>query len=117
MKVTLYIAASVDGYISGQGGEIDWLSVVHQQGKDYGYYQFYDSVDALVIGSKTYELPDGKVEWPYPGKPSFVFIQQDMKTNRDDVTFVSDPVENVVGRSRSPGFQHIWLVGGGELIR
>jgi len=40
-----------------------------------------------------------------------------MKTNRDDVTFVSDPVENVVGRLRSQGFQRVWLVGGGELIR
>lgn len=117
MKVTLYIAASVDGYIAGPGREIDWLSVVDQPGEDYGYYQFYDSVDALVMGSKTYELPDGEAEWLYPGKPSFVFTRQDMKTNRDDVTFVSDPVENVVGRLRSQEFQHVWLVGGGELIR
>lgn len=43
MKVTLYIAASMDGYIAGPGGEINWLSVVDQPGKDYGYYQFYDS--------------------------------------------------------------------------
>ena len=63
--------------------------------------------DALVIGSKTYDLPDGEVVWPYPGKPSFVFTRQDMKTNRDDVTFVSNPVENVVGHLRSQGFQHI----------
>ena len=117
MKVTLYIAASVDGYIAGPGREIDWLSVVDQPGEDYGYYQFYDSIDALVMGSKTYELPDGEAEWPYPGKPSFVFSRQDMKTNRDDVTFVSDPVENVVGRLRSQEFQHVWLIGGGELIR
>jgi dihydrofolate reductase len=60
MKVTLYIAASVDGYRAGR--EIDWLSVVDQPGEDYGYYQFYDSVDALVMGSKTYELSDGEVE-------------------------------------------------------
>ena len=107
MKVTLYIAASVDGYIAGPGREIDWLSVVDQPGEDYGYYQFYDSIDALVMGSKTYELPDGEAEWPYPGKPSFVFSRQDMKTNRDDVTFVSDPVENVGGRLRSREFQHV----------
>jgi len=40
-----------------------------------------------------------------------------MKTTRDDVTFVSDQVENVVGRLRSQEFQHVWLVGGGEIIR
>jgi dihydrofolate reductase len=33
------------------------------------------------------------------------------------VTFVSDPVENVVGLLRSQEFQHVWLVGGGEIIR
>jgi len=62
MKVTLYIAASVDGYIAGPGREIEWLSVVDQPGEDYGYYKFYDSIDALVMGSKTYELPDGEAE-------------------------------------------------------
>ena len=40
-----------------------------------------------------------------------------MKTTRDDVTFVSDPVENVIGRLRNQELQHVWLVGGGELIR
>ena len=69
------------------------------------------------MGSKTYELLEGEAEWPYPGKPSFVFTRQDIKTNRDDVTFVSDPVENVVRRLRCQEFQHVWLVGGGELIR
>ena len=40
MKVTLYIAASVDGYIAGPGRDIDSLSVVDQPGEDYGYYHF-----------------------------------------------------------------------------
>lgn len=60
MKVTLYIAGSVDGYIAGPGRDIDWLSVVDQPGADYGYYHFYDSIDALVMGSKTYELLEGE---------------------------------------------------------
>ncbi|HEU0022007.1 MAG TPA: dihydrofolate reductase family protein [Dehalococcoidia bacterium] len=117
MKVTLYIAASVDGFIAGPDGEIDWLSMVDRPGEDYGYHQFYDTVDALVMGRKTYELPAGEAEWPYPGKPSYVMTRQNLKTDRDDVTFVSGPVETVVTGWRHQGIQHVWLVGGGELIR
>jgi len=122
MKVTLYIAASVDGFIAGPDGEIDWLSMVDHPDEDYGYYQFYDSVDALIMGRKTYEVPAGVAEWPYPGKPSYVLTRQDLKTaglntDRDDVTFVSDPVETVVASLRSQGFKHLWLAGGGEIIR
>jgi dihydrofolate reductase len=117
LKVTLYIAASVDGFIAGPHGEIDWLSMVECPDEDYGYYQFYDSVDALVMGRKTYEVPAGVAEWPYPGKPSYVLTRQDLKTDRDDVKFVSDPAATVVESLRRQGFRHVWLVGGGEVIR
>ncbi|MDA0733610.1 MAG: dihydrofolate reductase family protein [Chloroflexi bacterium] len=117
MKITLYIAASLDGFIAGPDGELDWLSMADSPGEDFGYNDFYNSVDALVMGRKTYEIPAGEAEWPYPGKPSYVLTRQDLKTDRDDVIFVSDPVQNVVESLRSQGFQHVWLVGGGELIR
>ncbi len=117
MKVILYIATSLDGFIARPDGDVDWLSMVDQPGEDYGYYQFYESVDALVMGRKTYEIPAGVEEWPYPGKQSFVFTHRDIKTSRDDVTFVSDPVEQVMEQMCDQGFQNVWLVGGGELIR
>ena len=84
---------------------------------DYGYTQFYDSVDALAMGSKTYELAASVADWPYPGKPSFVFTRQTLTASHDDITFVSDPVKTVMDNLRTQGFQHVWLVGGGELIR
>lgn len=117
MKVILYIAASLDGFIARPNGDVDWLDMVERPGEDYGYQEFYDSVDALVMGRKTYELPAGVDEWPYPGKQSFVFTSQDLKTDRDDVTFVSDPVDQVMENVRNQGFQNVWLVGGGVLIR
>jgi dihydrofolate reductase len=115
--VTLYIAASLDGFIAGPNGEIDWLDMVDHPGEDYGYDQFYASVDALVMGRKTYQVPASVAEWPYPGKPSYVLTRQDLKTDRDDVTFVTDPVETVVESLRRQGFQHLWLAGGGETVR
>ncbi|MEH2434913.1 MAG: hypothetical protein V7K25_11790 [Nostoc sp.] len=71
-KVTLYIAASLDGYIARSDGGIDWLSILDTEGEDYGYTEFYESIDAIVLGSNTYQVALGFNEWPYPEKnPSF----------------------------------------------
>lgn len=117
MQTILYIAASVDGYIAGPNGEIDWLSMVDRDGEDYGYYQFYDSVDAIVSGSKTYDLANSFGEWPYPGKPTFVFTRRSLKSKRDDVFFLSEPVDSAMEKIKAQGFQRVWLLGGGELVR
>jgi dihydrofolate reductase len=53
-KVTLYIAASFDGYIARSDGGIDWLSILDIEEEDYGYGAFYESIDAIVLGSNTY---------------------------------------------------------------
>jgi dihydrofolate reductase len=113
--VVLYIAASVDGYIARSNGGTDWLSIVEREGEDYGYAAFYESVDAIVMGSKTYELALSFGEWPYSGKKSFIFTRRDFKSDREDVMFVSDTVNHVLTRMKAQGFKKIWLVGGGAL--
>jgi dihydrofolate reductase len=52
MKATVYIATSVDGFIARENGGIDWLPSGEgtDSGEDYGYQEFIDSVDALVMG-------------------------------------------------------------------
>lgn len=115
-KVTLYIAASLDGYIARSDRGIDWLSVLDTEGEDYGYTAFYESIDAIVLGSKTYQVGLGFDKWPYPEKKSFVFTQRHLKSDREDVVFVSDIVEQALADIHAQGFQNIWLVGGGALI-
>ena len=117
MQVVLYIAASLDGYIAGPNGEIDWLSLVDREGEDYGYTEFYQSVDAIISGSKTYELAVSFPEWPYPGKPTFVFTRRPLKSERDDVSFLSEEVDSAMEKIKAQGFQRVWLLGGGELVR
>ena len=116
-QTILYIAASVDGYIAGPNGEIDWLSLVDREGEDYGYDAFYASVDAIVSGSKTYELAASFGQWPYPGKPTFVFTRRPLKSDRDDVFFLSEEVDSAMEKIKAQGFQRVWLLGGGELVR
>ena len=114
-KVTLYIAISLDGYIAREDGAIDWLSVVEQTGEDYGYAAFYDTVDAVVLGRKTYEQVLGFDEWLNPRKPAFVVTHQSLTSDRDDVFFVSESADHVMQKIIDQGYQHIWLIGGGGL--
>ncbi|MFN6481437.1 MULTISPECIES: dihydrofolate reductase family protein [unclassified Nostoc] len=115
-KVTLYIAASLDGYIARSNGKIEWLSILDTEDEDYGYTDFYESIDAIVLGSKTYEVGLSFNEWPYPGKKSFVFTQRHLQCDREDVVFVSDPVKQALADIEAQSLENIWLVGGGKLI-
>jgi dihydrofolate reductase len=64
----VFIATSLDGYIARSGGGLDWLKQVEQEGEDYGYAAFAASVDALILGRKTYDTVLGFGAWPYEGK-------------------------------------------------
>ncbi|MFI5296943.1 MAG: dihydrofolate reductase family protein [Polyangiales bacterium] len=59
MRRSVFIATSLDGFIARTDGAIDWLSIVEQPGEDYGFKPFFDSVDALVLGRRTYETALG----------------------------------------------------------
>ena len=58
MKASVYIATSLDGFIARENGDLDWLSEgdIEESGEDYGFREFMDSVDILVMGRKTFEM-------------------------------------------------------------
>jgi dihydrofolate reductase len=51
MKVTYYVASSLDGYIAKQDGDVSWLEELNISMEDTGYNEFYSTVDALVMGA------------------------------------------------------------------
>lgn len=55
-KISIYIAASIDGYIARKDGGLDWLDRVGGFDEDYGFQKLLGSIDALIIGRKTYEV-------------------------------------------------------------
>ncbi|HBK66430.1 MAG TPA: dihydrofolate reductase, partial [Cyanobacteria bacterium UBA11166] len=71
-KFILYIATSLDGYIARLDGSIDWLPSPEADGEANSYTKFYNSIDALIMGSKTYEQVLGFGDWVYPGKLSYI---------------------------------------------
>lgn len=69
----VYIATSLDGFISDRNGGLAWLdSVENPEGDDMGYGNFMANTDALLMGRTTFETVCGfDVEWPYT-KPVYV---------------------------------------------
>src|SRR5919206_4016215 len=70
VKASVFIGTSVDGFIARVNGELDFLPP--GGGEPHGYDEFMATVDALVIGRKTYETVLAFDTWPYGEKPVFV---------------------------------------------
>ena len=66
-KTILYIACSLDSYIAAPGDNLEFLSVVEEEGQDYGYYDFIRSIDTVIMGRKTYDWVMSQVK-EYPHK-------------------------------------------------
>ena len=65
MKATVFVGASLDGFIARTNGELDWLP--HSEVEDHGYDAFIATVDALVMGRNTYDKVLTFGTWPYGG--------------------------------------------------
>lgn len=117
-KIVLYIATSKDGYIADENGSVDWLPQTTEEtgGQDYGYHEFYDSVDVLAIGRKTYEQILGFGDWPYPGKLSYIFTRKSMESQNKDIEFVQDDIHGFIREMERQNIKKLWLVGGSDLI-
>jgi len=114
--VILYIAASLDGYIARADGSVDWLSVVNDDSTDYGYADFYARVDAVAMGSRTYEQVLDFDEWPYPDKRVFVFTHRSLEPVAHDVAFTDQNPTEFLSELESAGIRALWLAGGGDLV-
>ena len=59
-KNSVFIATSIDGYISDKTGGLDWLNAIpNHENDNMGYVEFMETVDALVMGRTTFETVCG----------------------------------------------------------
>jgi dihydrofolate reductase len=104
VEIIYYVAASLDGYIATPQGGIEWLQPFEDAGEDYGYGEFYASIEAVLLGRMTYEKCLEFPEWPYAGKPYWVFSKAS-----------GNNPSKVVAELKGRGIRRAWLVGGGKL--
>ncbi|HEX2636114.1 MAG TPA: dihydrofolate reductase family protein [Gemmatimonadales bacterium] len=112
MKASVFVGVSLDGFIARADGGLDWL---HAAGSgDHGYEAFIATVDALVIGRKTYETVLAFAAWPYGEKPVFVLSSHPLAPAPAGATverMSGDPAE-IVSQLDVRGIRHAYVDGG-----
>lgn len=109
-KISVYIAISIDGYIARKDGNLDWLDSVGGFDEDYGHQTLVDSIDALIIGRKTYEVATTVAE-PYPGK-RVVVLSNSLDSVRSDMELYQGDLSLLLKQLHTEGIKHIWIDGG-----
>lgn len=113
MKVSVFVGTSVDGFIARPNGDFDFLP--EGGGEPHGYNEFMASVDALVIGRKTFEVVLALPEWPYGDKRVVVLSSQpvDFSSARGAVVEqMADTPAEIVAALAASGVEHIYVDGG-----
>ncbi|MFV0398579.1 MAG: dihydrofolate reductase family protein [Bacteroidales bacterium] len=84
-KCSVYIATSLDGYIARPDGGLDWLTKYPITPEtNYGYDEFYASIDTIVMGGQTYrELLNMDIPWMYKDKKTYVVTHNAVKTGEN----------------------------------
>lgn len=117
MKASVYIAATLDGYIARENGDLDWLPGSDGQAgdEDYGFKEFMDSVDILVMGRHTYEKVLAFGRWPYGNKPVVVLSSKPVNIPPNIAGTVEakscTPTE-LVKQLSGRGAKHLYIDGG-----
>ena len=113
MKTSVFIGVSVDGFIARLNGDLDFLPA--GGGEPHGYTEFMATVDALVIGRKTFETVLAFPEWPYSDKLVVVLSTHplDFTSVRGGVVEqMSGPPGEIVSKLAARGIRHIYVDGG-----
>jgi dihydrofolate reductase len=122
MKISVYIAISLDGFIARPDGSLDWLDASRAlvpDGEDCGFRAFMDSVDTLVMGRKTFEQVQSLGGWPYGRTPVVVMTRSAPEPPPglpDTVSYSSETPLALVDRLAGEGICHLY-VDGGRTIR
>jgi dihydrofolate reductase len=116
MYASVFIGTSLDGYIARTDGALDFLPP--GGGEPHGYAEFMATVDALVIGRKTYETVLDFDDWPYTNKPVFVLSSHALTSPSDAIVErLSGEPADIVRQLESRGTRHIYVDGGNTVQR
>ncbi|MES9879112.1 MAG: dihydrofolate reductase family protein [Candidatus Sedimenticola sp. 1PA] len=115
MTSYVYVAQSLDGYIAGPGGELDWLDEIdNPDNSDFGFSLFMENIDALIMGRNTFEKVLSFGIWPYE-KPVFVASDplSSLPAGFDEKAFLINGSPNHMVKSLcEKGYNNLYIDGG-----
>jgi dihydrofolate reductase len=122
-KIVLDLAVTLDGFIEGPKGEVDWCIMDH----DMGFTDFLNSIDTILYGRKSYDLwgqyiPDEGVSdtekeiWKLVhSKKKYVFSKTLTEIDGNAILIKENLQHEVEKIKKEPG-KDIWLYGGASLV-
>lgn len=116
-KIKLYIATSLNGKIADSEGNVHWLeSIPNPEKTDYGYTEFYASIDTTIQGYGTYkQIIDWDIEFPYRDKKNYVLTRKQGLENTEHAEFISGNHISFIKQLKRQAGKDIWLIGGGQV--
>ena len=119
-KISLFIAASIDGYIADSKGGVDWL---RGQGNDNEnidvYSEFIKNIDTILMGWNTYYQVATKLspkEWPYNDFVTYI-ITHNEQTSSEKIRFVNTNPVRLVKKLQEENGKDIWICGGANIVQ
>lgn len=113
-EIIAYVAVSLDGYLAAEDGTVSFLDEFGSE--EYDFHGFLDGIDALVMGSTTYEQVLG-FGWPYGDRPCLVLTSRTLpEAEGATLTFSGDDTAVALPRFAETFERGVWIVGGGRVI-
>jgi dihydrofolate reductase len=110
---SVFVGTSLDGFIARPNGAFDFLPA--GGGEPHGYDEFIASVDAIVMGRKTFETVLALGPWPYGNKRVVVLSSRpvDLSAVSGGVVeqMAGTPAE-IVSKLAATGAHHLYIDGG-----
>jgi dihydrofolate reductase len=112
MTISVFVGASVDGFIARPNGDLDWLP---EDPEPHGYDELMASVDALVMGRNTFEKVLTFGAWPYGDKRVVVLSSRPVDLSAavgGVVEHMAGPPAEIVSQLAARGAHHLYVDGG-----
>jgi dihydrofolate reductase len=117
-KLSLFIATSLDGYIAKPNDDLSFLKLVEKDGEDYGYAQFTDTIDTLIIGRNTYDYVLNEIGSSHydNGERDVYVITRTERPDVGKIKFYTGNLTELVHKLKSKTGKNIYCDGGAEII-
>jgi len=112
-----YIAMSLDGRIADGEGRMDWLIQFNDPENDYGFAEFFDGIDAIVMGRATYDFVASQDVWPYPDVITYVVTSRFLAQEAQNVATIAPDFNALRKHLSHEKEMTIWVMGGGQTQR
>jgi dihydrofolate reductase len=116
--LSIFIATSLDGYISKPNDDLSFLKLVEKEGEDYGYAEFSATIDTIILGRKTYDWVLKEIGSSHydNGERKVYVITRTERAGVGNTTFYTGSLVELVEQLKTENGKNIYCDGGAEII-